>query len=96
MNEIMTLHVNTICHVPRSVRLLLAERFGQKTDFCYTHGYLEFCSSFLVPQSCYTMPTSRRKEKATNGESRTYLMSSRGLTGDLKQLWEDARYDAGI
>ena len=94
MNEAVTLSVYSIAHVPRSIRLLLAQVLAIELEHGYLYGLWGFVRLFIVAKcSLRTPPRGGRKKRHVV----LTLLSSRlncWQEGQLVDLWREARNDA--
>ena len=94
MNEVMTLPVFTVAHVPKSVRPLLAEVLSTEFRLCATEGVLGFMRLYVFPKSVLRVPPRGGKKKRHLMKSLLTSRLKQWQSGNFVSLWLDARSDA--
>ena len=94
MTEVATLPVTTICHVPCSVRALLAQVLAAEFNHAIRHRLWGFARIFIFAKAVLRAPARGGKKKrhvvSDAIKSRLHLWQ----TDDITSLWIDARRDA--
>ena len=94
MNEIVTLQVSTISHIPRKVRPLLAQVFTSEPRHARLDGLLGYIRFSLLPKVILRSPLRGRRKKRYVVEALISKRLHRWQEGDLVFLWEEARSEA--
>ena len=94
MNEVMSLPIFTVVHVPKSVRPLLAEVLSQKFQLSVSHGAVGFMRLFAFTKSVLCVPSHGGKKRHHNVRNAILSCLKQWKNGDLVSLWLAARLDA--
>ena len=94
MNEIITLSVSTISHIPRKVRPLLAQVFCNELQHAHLDGIWGFARLFLLPKAVLRPPPRGGRKKRYVVAGLIIERLHRWLNGDLEALWLEARKEA--
>ena len=62
MNEVMTFRVDTVSHIPRSVRPLLAQVLAGELHHACSDGLWGFTRLFLFAKSVLRLPEERKRD----------------------------------
>ena len=96
MNEIMTLHVDTVSHIPRSVRPLLAQILTVELRHACSDGLWRFSRFFLFAKAVLHLPHRGGRKKRLVIHSLLTSCLHHWQEGALTALWEEARCDANL
>ena len=94
MNEISTLPVYTVSHIPRSVRPLLSEVLSVELRHAYAYGLWGFVRLLMFAKSVLRAPSRRGRKKRHVVKSLLFSRLHQWREGHLVELWEEARNDA--
>ena len=91
MDEITGLQVNTICHVPRSVRPLLAQVLSVEFYHACSNGIWGFARLFMFAKAVLRSPPRGGKKKRYVVSSILTSRLQQWQSGELVSLWEEVR-----
>ena len=91
MNEIITLPVTTVVHIPRSVRPLLAQVLSSELSHACLHGIWGFARFHLFAKAVLRCSPRGGRKKRLVVKSILLTRLKRWQEGDLIGLWEEAR-----
>ena len=94
MNEIISLTVTTVMHIPRSVCPELAEVFAAELKHASVDGLWGFARFFLFSKAVLRCPPRGGKKKRVIVKTILLSRIRRWKEGDLVFLWEEARLDS--
>ena len=94
MNEISTLPVYTVSHIPRSVRPLLSEVLSVALRHAYADGLWGFVRLIVFAKSVLRAPSRRGRKKRHVVKSLLFSRLHQWREEHLVELWEEARNDA--
>ena len=94
MDEIITLPVSTIVHIPKKVRPLLAQVFSSEFRHARFDGLWGFARLFLLAKAVLRSPPRGGRKKRFVVASLIQTRLRRWLDGDIISLWEESRKDA--
>ena len=96
MNEIITLPVTTVVHIPRSVRPLLAQVLSSELSHARLHGIWGFARFHLFAKAVLRCPPRGGRKKRLVVKSILLTRLKRWQEGDLIGLWEEARVESAL
>ncbi|XP_062510283.1 uncharacterized protein LOC134186046 [Corticium candelabrum] len=94
MNEIISLPVTTVMHIPHSARSELAEVFAAELKHASVDGLWGFARFFLFSKAVLRCPPRGGKKKQVIVKTILLSRIRRWKEGDLVSLWEEARLDS--
>ena len=94
MDEIISLPVTTVVHIPRSVRPELGKILAKELKHASKDGLWGFARLFLFPKAVLRCPPRGGRKKRVVVKAVLLSRIRRWLEGDFVSLWEEARLDA--